>query len=233
MSTEDDRAAIERFVAGAPVEADALAAAITAKAVDRTVVVEALLKGLGDPDPVIRLRTAFRIARMPEVDLRVTATLTLTAASDADAGCRDAASAALRRHELPVPGERAEDAGTSARARPRLLLRAWAVRSAAGGVDLAARYREHAPNLDAQLLEAPGGHARVELRGLPPAFAGTRPLLRARVVPAPEPLTPVGRAAHPVSADGEVTIEIPLEGASLDELADWLTAGADLTVPDE
>ena len=46
MSAADDRRAVDRFVAGLDVEEDALATAIVGMAVDRTVIVEALLKAL-------------------------------------------------------------------------------------------------------------------------------------------------------------------------------------------
>lgn len=234
MTSDEDRRAIDRFIAGAPVRSDALANAIAAKAVDRSIVVEALLEGLHDAEPVVRRRTALRIGRMPEADARLAARLTVLAGSDDDAACREASAAALRAHGLAVPGEAAQPARAPRRfARPSLLLRAWAVRSAAGGLEVAARYVEDAPNLDAHLLEASRGEARLELQGLPADFAGTRPVLRARVAPAPRPLTPVGRAAIPVSADGRVTISIPLDDTSFDELADWLTGGVDLVVPDQ
>ena len=233
MSSEEDRGAIDRFVAGAAVDANALAAAITANAVDRTVVVEALLKGLEDPEPLVRRRTALRIAGMPEIDNRLAARLAVTALSDDDDGCRHGAAAALRSHALPVPGERTQPATSFSGRRPLLLLRAAALRSAASGLELTARYREDAPDLATELVEAHGGDAQAELRGLPRSFAGTRPVLRARVAPPPEPLTPIGRAANPVSADGAVTIRIPLDGASLDKLVEWLMAGVDLVVPDD
>jgi hypothetical protein len=233
MSEDEDRRAIDRLVAGLPVEPDALATAITGKAVDRTVVVEALLKGLDDPEAVVRRRTARRVGRMADVAPRLAARLTVLAGSDEDDRSREASAAALRAHGLPVPGEPERDGPKSASAFPvavGLLLRASVSRSVRHRFALAPLYTTDAPQLEVKVHEE-HGELRLELSGLPPAFVATRPVLRARVAPAPEPLKPIGHAVGPVSAEGRVTIRVPLEGASLDDLTDWLTSGADLVVP--
>lgn len=228
MSVEDDRRALDRFVAGLPVDPDALAIAITAKAVDRTIVVDALLKGLADPTAAVRRRTALRIGRMPEADPRLAARLGVLADADDDPGTREASAASLRAHGLPVPGEGEDAAASSGAHAPWVLLRASVARSATRRIEVAARYASDAPQLDGDLVEDPGG-ARADLRGLPPEFAGTRPALRA--ARAPGPLTAIGTAEAPVSPDGSVTIRIPLEDTSFDDLVDWVASGVDLVVP--
>src|SRR3954463_13197420 len=95
---DDDDRAIDRFVAGAPVDADALAMAITAKATDRAVVVEALLKNLASDEAIVRVRAAERVARMPDVAPAVAARLRELAVNDAHPGAREACAAALRAH---------------------------------------------------------------------------------------------------------------------------------------
>lgn len=245
--TSEDRKAIDRFVAGLPVDADALATAIAGKALDRAVVIEALAKGLADEAAVVRRRTALRIGRMPELAPRLAARLTVLAGSDDDVRAREAGAAALRAHGLPAPGEsdpardRPEPTrGPVSRLAAQLLLRASVSRSgqrapdglALHGIELAARYRADAPQLDARLFEEADG-VRVDLSGLPGEFAGTCPELRAALTPAPDPLTPVGRCEQPVSADGRVTIRVRLSGASHDDLAGWLLRGIDLVVAED
>lgn len=233
MSADDDRRAIERFVAGLPVEADALTTAITAKAVDRTVVIEALLKGLASSESVVRRRAAQRVARMPDVAPRVAARLTLLAGTDDDERSREASAAALRAHGVPVPGEAPTGEVAPARASLAgvLRLKALVTRAPYAPITLVARYREDAPDLLGQLKDEVG-NVRLELSGLPQAFAGTRPALRTRREAGSGPLVPIAWAEMPVSTGGDVTLSIPLEGASVDDLVDWLANGLDLVIPD-
>lgn len=229
MSSEEDRRALERFVAGLPVEADALAHGITARAVERSIVVEAVVNGLSDADPVARRRLAQRTARMPELDPRIASRLAVLAGVDDDEQVREASAEALRVHGLELPSEPA--AGTAGARLPRdlvLRLRVSFVRSEAPPV-VRAEDPDEAPGLLGRLhLEATGA-ARLELTRLPPAFVGTTPTLRATGWAGP---IDVGRADGPVSADAAVTIRIPATAATIDDLVDRLVAGAELLLPE-
>lgn len=233
-SDEDDRRALERYVAGVPVDPEALARAVTARAVDRTIVVEALLRGLDRDEPLLRRRMATRIAEMPHLDERVAARLRVLAGLDDDPGVREAAAEALRRHGVAAPGEVVVTSSAPAERTPLLAslrLRALVVRSAVAPVTLEARYREDAPDLSGRVVGDGHGGAIVELHALPDDLVGTRPLLRARRAPLPEPLAEIMRASDPVSAAGDVTFAVAASVASFDELVGWLVAGSDLLVP--
>src|SRR5690349_12283817 len=109
MSADDDRRALQRFVAGVDVEADALATAITAQALDHVIVDEALLHGLSSADAVVRRRTARRITRMVDVGDAVAERLAILAGTDPDEPTREGATAALRAHDrLPEADVRPE-----------------------------------------------------------------------------------------------------------------------------
>jgi hypothetical protein len=237
MSREDDRRATDRFVAGLPVEPDALTEAITARAVDRTVVIEALLSGLADGAAAVRRRTATRIGRMPDVDPEVAARLTVIAGTDGDADVQAEAVAALRTHGLPVPGDRAPTAEQHRAPRRSfmsvLLLRASVARSGDFPVEIQARYDPDAPEIEVTSVREAPAELRLDLTGLPPTLAGTEPVLRGRVVPAPAPLTALGTATGPVSDDGRVTIRVPLEVTSIAEVTSRLLREADLALPGE
>jgi hypothetical protein len=235
MSTEDDRRALEAYVAGVPVDPAVLARAVTARAIDRTIVVEALLRGLHRDEPLLRRRMATRIARMPHLDERVAARLKVLAGLDDDLEVREAAAEALRRHRVPVPGDPVPRERAPAR-RPFLValgLRALVVRSAVAPITVQARYSEDAPDLTGRVMDDGHGGAVVQLAGLPEAFTGTRPVLRARRDPLPHPLAEIARASNPVSPDGRLTVAVPASVATFDELTGWMAAGTDLVVPDE
>lgn len=233
MSSDADRAALERFVAGLAVDPDVLARAITAHAVERTVVVEALLEGLTAPEPVVRLRFARRIARMPDLDRRVGARLTMVAGTDADDRVRAAATGTLRAHGLPVPGQPVADETGARTARPSrsidtaLRLRASAIRGTKG-VEIEALFIEDAPALAGELHDLEG-QAQLVLRGLPAAFVGTRMTLRVAFLPG-SALSPIARADMSVSAEGESSIDVPLESGSVDDVVEWLLNDAELVV---
>lgn len=213
-------------MAGLPVDEDALAKAVTAKALDRTIVIEALLQGLDSPEPVVRRRAAERVTRMPYAAPQVAARLNYLAIEDADAGVRNASAEALRAHGHGI------EAAAEDRPRLRVLLLRLSVARSGEGPTLRLRYPAEAPLFRASLdLTAPG-EARLELSGLPADFTGTRPLLRAARQPG-GPLEPLARAEQPVSDHGEMTLRIPLEGTSPAELEERLGNGVDLAVPAE
>jgi hypothetical protein len=236
VSSDEDRQALERFVAGLPVDPDVLARAVTARAAERTVVIDALLRALAAPEPVARHRVARRAARMAELDPRLAHALTGVAAADPDARVRAACVEALREHGLPVPGE--------SPSQPVLARRPWRVRlelnlqgTARGKSDparvlkIVVTYKEDAPGFAATLREDGPDGLRVELAGLPPAFAGTRPMLRGATETG-LPLTPIAAAAEPVSTEGDVTITIPASVGTFDQVARLLRNQADLVVLD-
>jgi hypothetical protein len=210
--SEDHRRALQRFVAGLDVDADALAAAITARALEETVVDEALLQNLGSDEAVVQRRAARRIARMDAVGPRVAARLAVIAGTQPDETTRAAAAEALRAHGLPVPGE-TEPTATPGRRRTvltALRLELRGVRAGKPEVAIGPLLTSHAPYLGGRLRSVAGA-ARVELAGLPAAFTGTYPAL---VVDGEE----IARAAAPVSADGAVVIDIELAAGSFEEL---------------
>lgn len=238
MSSDDDRRALERYVAGAPVDPEALAHAVTGRAVERTIVVEALLRGLERDEPLFRRRMATRIARMPHLDERVAARLKVLVGQDDDPSVSAAAADALRRHGEPVPGEPArppapEPSTGRGRFRLTLGLRVLVVRSARVEVTIEPRYREDAERLAGRVVDDGAGGTVVQLLGLPLELTGTRPILRVRREPLPAPLTEIARAAVPVSPDGTVTVSVPASVAAFDALTGWMAAGADLVVPDD
>ena len=98
MSFADADRQVARFVAGLPVDAEALAAALAARSLDRVVVSEALLAGLAGPAARMRLATARRSARMAWLTPRVAALLARMAVEDDDEDVQDACRAALRTH---------------------------------------------------------------------------------------------------------------------------------------
>ena len=231
MSRDEERRALERFVAGLPVDADALATAITTKAVDRAIVVEALLNGLAHPEPAVRRRAARRIASMRDLDERVAARLAVLVETDEDERSREAIAAALRKHRLEVPGEAA--AKPPARA-PLALLRLKPSRTrssrAQPGIALVAAPRKDAPEFLARVHDEGEGRLRFELTDLPEPFEGTRPVLRARTEPGAGELTPIARASTPVT-DGAVTIIARLERPPAD-VDTWLDHGVDVVGDD-
>jgi hypothetical protein len=233
MSTDDDRA-IDRFVAGAPVDADELATAITAKAVDRAIVVEALLKNLASDEPVVRRRAAERVARLPDLPDQIAARLTEMAVNDGHARAREACAAALVAHGRPVPGAPRPAEPTSA-AEPRrwslrvLITAARPARGADFEATIGPRYEEDAPRLRGRLYDSPAG-ARLELTGLPQEFAGTRPEIRAQRARG-QAFETIARADAPVTPGGTVTMTVvAIEDATVEDVADWLSVGQ-LVVP--
>lgn len=227
MSTEDDRRAIERFVAGAPVDAATLATAITARAVDREIVVEALLKGLASPEAVVRRRAAERAARLPDLAPRVAARLEVLAVHDEDGRTREASAIALRTHAGDDPAAREPEPQ-----RPRFVLGLKVATLRSTGLQgIVPSPLTSAPDLRVTIREE-DGDIWLDLTGLPAAFAGTRPILRVARDPGSGPRE-VAQAEAPVSPDGTGRIRIPRETASLDELLAWMSNRAQLVVPDE
>ena len=219
MTADDETRALERYVAGLDVDEQALAAAVTGRAVDRTIVVEALLTALASPHTGVRRRAAQRVARMADIAPRVAAELTVIAATDPDEGARDACVAALQAHTLPVPGA-TQPAGAARSGREpaapslgerllaSLVLRPMIMRSAQAAVHLVAHDRADLAGMYGTLKEDDDGTLIVELRGLPPEFAGTRPTVRVRRDANAAAFTAIATAAEPVSADGQVTVRI-------------------------
>jgi hypothetical protein len=233
MSSDDERHALDRFVAGLPVDGDALARAVTARAAERTIVIDALLKALIAPEPVVRHRVARRAARMAELDPRLRDALTVAAAQDADDLVRAACAETLRGHGLPVPGEVAVAPRRPwlARLELKVLVPARGTSAPASAVKIMLAYKKDAPGFAATLREDGPGGLRAELHGLPPAFAGTRPALRAATEKG-LPLTVIAEAVEPVSDAGDVAISIPAAAGSFDDVARLLRNQADLVVID-
>jgi hypothetical protein len=239
VTADDDKRALERFVAGLDVDDDALATAITARAVDRTIVVEALLTALTSPHAAVRRRAAERIARMRDVAPRLAAELTLLAATDPDERAREAGAVALQAHGLLVPDATPPQRGSPERAPSfgeRLLafmwLRPMTVRSTQPGLVLLPRIRANAPSMRATLTVDDDGRSMLALSGLPAMFAATRPTVLVRRDPDADAYTEIGTALEPVSADGSATIRIEPEVGPADEVRRWLERDVQLVVID-
>lgn len=229
MTEDEDRRALERYVAGLPADPEALAHAVTARALERAVVVEALLEGLRSEDAGRRLRTAHRLLRMRDLDPALSARLGVLVDQDADARVRAQSAEALRAHGLPVPGER--DVPAYARTpvpRFALGLRLLRVMDAAAPVVFEAWFGDDAPELSGELHADGPDATRVELRGLPAGLVDTRPVLRAAREPGT--LVEIARADTPVTADGILSLRVD---APRDDVERWCRAGAELIVLDD
>lgn len=238
MTAGEDKRALERFVAGLEVEEHALAAAVTARAMDRTIVVEALLAALSSPQASERRRAAERVARMADVAPRIVAELTLIAGADSDERAREAGAAALRAHGLPVPGTAAGPERTTSRTasamesvgdrlRASLWLQSLSMRSKDAVVLLVSRDPTEAPDMRGRLIVDDDGNVMIVLSRLPASFAGSRPTMLVRR-DAASAFTEIGTADEPVSADGAATIRIAPEIGTLEDVEGWLEREVEL-----
>lgn len=230
MSAGDERRAIDRLVAGLPVDADELATAITSSAMQRTVVVNAVLRGLESDEPTVRLRAATRVGRMPDLAPRLAGPLRMVALEDADPRVREAAAEALRTHDSSAAAE--PPVAARAPAIAVVALRLLTSRAPESDLVLHAEYRADAPHLLVRVdMEGPW-NARLSVRGLPEAFFGMHPELHVLREPDARELTPVGRAETPVTRAGETSMRLTAAG-SLEELERWFRDGAELVVPSD
>ncbi|MBJ7330452.1 MAG: hypothetical protein JHC95_11190 [Solirubrobacteraceae bacterium] len=236
MSADDADRALQREVAGIPVQADVLASAITRRAFDRTVVVEALLMGLDDPDALTRAEVAHRAARLVDLDPRVSARLTVMTGQDDDARVREAAADTLRAHGLPVPGEAAADTGAPRAAPSRLAflrLRLGFVRGDDGAGDalstLEPEIPSHAVAFNADVHDDGAGGAVIVISGLPDDFIGRHPTLRVARERNSQRFDLV-TADAPVHDAGQVLIAVPRTVLPYTELETRLALGVDLEV---
>jgi hypothetical protein len=216
MSSQDDRHALQRFVAGLDVEPDALATALAAEAIDHLVVEEALLRALAADEATARVRAARRVARMPEVSQRVLAQLRVIADADQDPRAREQAAAALTAHEGP------RAVAPLARRRGGLAILRWELLGVRGGQAYAYAPKVRADLDTGAILAIADGVPRLELSGLPERCRGRWPML---LVEGDE----VGVAEAAVSPDGEAAIVFPAWTGSLGELSE-LIEGAELAI---
>lgn len=243
MSSRDDERALQRYVAGLDVDEDRLAPAVTARAVERSIVAEALIDALAAAEATVRLRAAERAARMAEPVPRVVAALTLTAGTDVDRRVRAAAEHALRTHGLdelsePVAQSTGDMAGDRARGRI-----GEPIRSAFTVPFRVVAMRGSSPQRGARTLllvalegaDAPArgiatlgddGLWSIALTGLPAPFAGGHAMLRALGTEG-EP-TLVVTSADPVTDEGAVRIVISSEAGTPDEVLGHLRGEVEL-----
>lgn len=242
MTSNEDRRSLERFVAGLDVDEDALAAAVTARAVDRTIVVEALLAALASPLASVRRRAAQRVARMDDVAPRIAAELTLIAGADPDERVREAGVTALRAHDLLVPGGPAEPGTARSRGAPAarsigagllasLWMRPMTMRSAQPVLLLLPRNRAGAPETRGRVTDDEDGSLLIVLSGLPEQFAGHRPTVRVQRDPQSDAYTAIGTAAEPVTEAGVAMIRIDRDVGPVDEIRRWLSRDIEVIVP--
>lgn len=229
MSSEDDERTIERFIAGVRVDETDLAAAAAGRAVDRTIVVEALVRGLVHPEAAIRLLTAQRLARMANIGEVLVGRLTYAAGSDPDLRVRAAADAALRVHRVTGDEPARHGARHAGSIRVALGFRPAAFRGTRAAVRLHADDRIEAPDAWARIV-AEGDLVRVVLTGLPAGFATTRPAIR--ITGEDGKRIDVATAAQPVTADGSLTIHVAAAAGTRDALARVLATGFELVILD-
>lgn len=227
MSSGDDERIIRRFVSGLPVDDDALAEAVASRAIDRTAFARALMAALSSDEATARLRACERVARMDHIADDVARMLDRIASADVDTQVRAAAGSALHAHGRHDPEQRPQDA---VRYVPSISLRLVSLRSGSSRPRLLLPVNRADAPASALASQLDDGRWHVVVTGLPAAFVGTRPVLRARDGVAPVVL---GRAAEPVAPGGEVTIVIPATAGTTQEIERRLATTLDLTLDDD
>lgn len=238
MDASDRDRTIERYVAGLPVGEDDLVVAVTARAIDATIVVEALLRGLDHGSPVIRARAAKRVGRMADIPQRLSARLQQVEASDADHRVRESAEVALLAHRVAVPSD-PRPPRTGVGALPAIWLRPLVTRSPgpvrgvtgpAALLRFVALDRAEAPAMRGELVEE-DDELRIELRRLPERYAGCRLAVYVRSARSDE-ATEIAVAGGAVSETGAVMIPIDRGTATIEDLAQRLRTELELVVVD-
>lgn len=247
MSTDDDKRAVERFVAGLHVPPDDIAEAIAARAIDRTLANESLLLGLADDEAIVRIRSARRIARMDGVAPGIEAQLRLMAATDVDLRTRRACGEALRAHGRAESGQGVAPATASS---PEAAGRAVARGRAVAGLSLwlrarvprvgevprsddsaevsfVARDRSVAPGVGCRIVVVRDA-AVLHMTNLPIAFAGAQLTATVHHPASAEPVAIV-TAALAVTEDGSATIDLSAATGTIAGADDWKTVAIELT----
>jgi hypothetical protein len=229
MSDDADDRILQRFVAGLPVDGDALARAVAMRATERSIVVDALLRSLQDDEPAVRLRIAERAAELTDLAPEVAAALIRQAAVDEDERVRAACADALHAHGLAAPGDPGEAEAAAVARRglrfPALRLFALTARSGDGGgarTTLTSRHGDPV-RLDGRITDDGAGGAVVTVAGLPETFEGTRPFLLGDL--GPGPLSPIAEAEEVVGTDRTARFAIAAVDGSAREVARWLSIG--------
>jgi hypothetical protein len=240
MDLPDDDRAIDRFVAGMPVDRDELSRAVSARAVDATIVVEALLRGLAHESADVRARTTKRVAELVELPPRLEARLRQLALTDAIRRVREGAVAALGAHEIDV----VEDSvAVKVRRAPRFAALRLVPRTMRGAVHgtqpvevvlvFRARDREQAPGLRGKLVRE-GEELRIELERLPEAYVGQLLAVFARIGESADE-TQIAVAHSPVSPAGEASLPVAPGLGTVEQIAALLDTAIDVAVvePDD
>lgn len=234
MSDDEDDRILQRFVAGLPVAEDELARAVAMRATERSIVVDALLRGLEDDEPAARLRIAERAGELTALAPEIAAALVRQAAIDDDARVRAACADALHAHGLAAPGDPAETAMATRRGLrfPALRLFAVTARSADGSGTRTTLTSRHGDGgrIGGHVTDDGRGGAIVTVTDLPSAFERTRPFLLGDL--GPGPLTPIAEAEAVVGPDRSASFSIAAVDGSAREVARWLEVG-ELAVFDE
>ena len=231
MSPDDEDRALQRYVAGLPVDEATLTAAVTGRAVESTIVTEAMLAALESAEATARLRAAERAARMAVLAPRIARELTRAVTADVDLRVRAAAADALAGHGLEVPGqvpEATDVLGTSPTwAGLRLLFRRVQMRGVT--TMLVPLDRDDAP-AQGFAVRGEDGLWSIALSGLPASFAGARVTLR--MIDDAGQVTVQATAGEPVSDDGSVTIIISRAAGSLDEIEHHMAGEIEIVADD-
>jgi hypothetical protein len=245
MDSADRDRALDRFVAGLPVGEAELAEAVAARAVDATIVVNALLRGLNDEAAIVRLRSSRRVAKMAELPPRLAVELRRLAAADTDRRVRAAAETALVAHEAAdepehdltyisrlVEAARRLGLGslwvTPRRVRGQLAIQGSGARRII--LTFYALDRAEAPATRVQLI-AQDGAMRLELARVPQAFVGSRLAVIAHAGET-QAATAVAVSTEPVDDAGFVTIAIPPALGTPEQIAQSLATELEIVVVD-
>ncbi|HEX4345447.1 MAG TPA: hypothetical protein VHZ31_07795 [Solirubrobacteraceae bacterium] len=233
MDSPDEDRAIDRFVAGMPVDLDELSRAVSARAVDATIVVEALLRGLAHESADVRARTTKRAGELVELPPRLEARLRQLALADAIRRVREGAVAALGAHDIDH-----DSAAVKVRRVPRFAALRLVPRTMPGAVQgtelvevvlqFRARDREQAPGLRGKLVRE-GGELRIELERLPEAYVGQRLAVFARIGDSKDE-TQVAVANEPVSPTGDASLPVAPGLGSVEQITALLDTAFDVAV---
>lgn len=229
MTSDGRDRELKRFVAGLEIDEAAFAEEVARLAVQRTAVLEALLRSLDSAEATARMRAAQRVARMPDVPREVVERLTRIAAADVDERVRVAGADALGAHGLTLTGDEQPAPGSHRGLLPLLRLVAFRTRLPDPSPVVQFRPEERGRGVATLLLvERVGALTSLTLSGLPAELVGQRLAIEVR---GPDPDTePLLRfeSGEAVTSDGALALSIEADDRALAVVGGWDAAIIDL-----